>query len=156
MNSKSRLLGLAALPLAALLLLGPPAAPPASAAGSIGPLTFSTDATDKWQPSGRVAINFSDDNNGVFVTFDFFNMTPGSRLSRIVRLNGEDFNWDGTEFGSLNCCRDGGSGRYGFRILKTNARRGELPGGAYEVRLYLDGADVGGGGFGIRGTSGGD
>lgn len=156
MPLKSMLLGLAGTLSAVVLFAAPAVTPQASAGGTISLLSFSTSVNDKWEPTGRVGINFSENNDGIFATFSFQDLSPGSRVSRIVRLNGEDYNWDGPEFGSLNCCPDGGSGRYGFRILKPNARRGELPGGAYEARIYLDGNDAQGGGFGVKGTGGGD
>jgi hypothetical protein len=140
----------------AALLQGPLMAKPAEAAAQVGPLVFSTDMSDQYVAGGNVGIEFGGDNNGVFVTFNFKDLPPGSNLSRIVRFDGEDYNYDSDTFGHLNCCGSGGTGRYGFLIVKRAGARGELPGGAYDVRIYLNGNEVANGGFGIKGTGGSD
>ena len=128
---------------------------PVTAQAAVGPLTFSSEMTADFQPAGQVGIYFPSDNNGVFVTFPFSNLPPGSSLGRIVRWEGSDYNFD-KQNGGLNCCSQGSTGRYGFLITKRNGDHDRLPGGAYEVRLYLNGVDIAGGGFGIRGDEGGD
>jgi hypothetical protein len=129
----------------------------ADAAASIGSLTFSTDMNDKFEPTGQVGIEFDGDNNGIAVTFPYSDLPSGSGLSRIVRLNGEDYNWDSDVHGHLSCCGSGGSGRYGFWIVKRgDGDRGDLAGGSWDVRVYLNGTEVQHGGFGIKGTGGGD
>jgi hypothetical protein len=127
----------------------------ASAAPQVGPLRFSEAINDRFEPQGE-AVYFSGDNNGVYVTFEFRDLPPGSNLNRIVRLNGDDYNFDNEVFGHLSCCPQGGSGRYGFLIVERSGDRGDLPGGAYEVVIYNGGQEVARGGFGIRGEGGGD
>ena len=132
-----------------LALLGLLVAEPTTAQGPVGPLTFSSEMTAGLEPAGHVGVAFPSDNNGVYVTFTFSDLPQGSKLSRIVRVDGEDYNWD-DQNGKLNCCSNGGSGRYGFPIVKRDSSEiGRLPGGAYEVLLYLNGAQVQAGGFGI-------
>ena len=126
------------------------------AEAQIGQLVFSTGINDRAEPTGDVGIEFPGDNDGVYVTFTFGDLPSGGSLGRIVRFNGEDFNYDGDVYGHLKCCATGGSGRFGFRIVKQSGNAGRLPGGAYDVRIYLNDAGVQHGGFGIRGTQGGD
>ena len=127
----------------------------ALAAPTVGPLKFGEAMNESYQLTSE-GIYFSGDNNGVFVSFEFRDLPQGSKLSRIVRLNGEDYNWDSDVFGNLNCCPAGGSGRYGFLVTKRQGDRGDLPGGAYEVIIYNNGQEVAKSGFGIRGEGGSD
>src|SRR5215212_6748214 len=69
-------------------------AEPASSAPTIGPLIFSTEMTADFQPAGAYGIDFPADNNGVWVTFTFSDLPAGSGLSRIVRFEGSDYNYD--------------------------------------------------------------
>jgi len=131
-------------------------AKPAEAAAQIGTLQFSTDMTSQFMPGGTTAIEFPGDNKGIFVTFTYQDLPAGSGVSRIVRFNGDDYNFDDDDaFGHLSCCWSGGSGRYGFRIVKKSGDKGDLPSGAYDVRIYLNGTEIANGGFGIKGTGGG-
>lgn len=138
-----------------VLTVGPLAPPKADAQAPIGPLTFSSAMNDRFEPIDP-RIEFPSDNNGVFVTFSYQNLPPGSHLSRVVRFNGEDYNYDSQRYGVLQCCPQGGSGRYGFEVVRLNGRSGRLPGGAYSVRIYLNGVEVQSGGFGIRGDDDAD
>src|SRR3989442_11095150 len=118
----------------AMLMSGFLNAPTAQAEGTISPLTFSSQITSAGQPTGDVGIEFGSDNNGVWATFSFENLPPGTQLHRVVRFNyNDDFNWDSDTFGHLNCCSNGGSGRISFPVLKFHGHGGELPGGAYTV-----------------------
>src|SRR5437016_13119802 len=82
------------------LVSGPPGIRTADAAGTVGPLTFSTQVTGDNQPAGDVGIEFSEDNSGVFVTFSFENLPAGTKLTRIVRFNNtDDYNWDSDRYG---------------------------------------------------------
>jgi hypothetical protein len=137
------------------LLQGPLMAKPAEAAGQVGPLQFSTEMTSQFMPGGTTAVEFPGDNKGIFVTFSFQGLPPGSNLSRVVRFNGDDLNFDSDTFGHLNCCDSLGSGRFGFPIVKKSGDRGDLAGGSYDVRIYLNGTEIANGGFGIKGTGGG-
>ena len=73
-----------------------------------------------------------------------------------MRFNGEDYNFDNDTFGHLNCCDAIGSGRFGFPDRQESGDKGDLPGGAYDVRIYLNGTEIANGGFGIKGTGGGE
>jgi len=137
------------------LVSGPPGIRTAEAEGTISQLTFSTQITGDNQPAGDVGIEFSEDNDGVIVTFSFENLPPGTQLSRIVRFNyNDDYNWDSDRYGRLTCCPGGGSGRYGFKVLKLTGSSGKLPGGAYSVFIYAGSTEVQHGGFGVRGREG--
>jgi len=130
-----------------LALLGLLVAGPTAAQAPVGPLTFSSAMTAGLEPAGRMGVAFPSDNDGVYVTFTFSGLPQGSNLSRIVRVDGEDYNWD-DQNGALRCCPNGGSGRYGFPIMERDSSEiGQLPGGSYEVLLYLNGAQVQAGGF---------
>lgn len=120
---------------------------------TVSALQFASHVTDKSEPIDP-RIDFPQDNHGVWVTFDYANLPAGSRLTRIVRFDGDDFNWDGDQYGHLECCPSGGSGRFSFRVERLDGDTGWLPGGAYDVRIYLDGSEVAHGGFGIKGTRG--
>jgi hypothetical protein len=126
-----------------------------SAAPQVGPLRFSEAVNERLEPQGE-AIYFSSGNNGVYVTFDFRDLPRGTQLHRVVRWEGSDYNYDNPVFGYLTCCPNGGSGRYGFLIVRRSGERDELPGGAYEVVIYNGGQEIARGGFGIRGEGGGD
>jgi hypothetical protein len=128
---------------------------PATAQAAVGPLTFSTEMTGDFKPAGQVGIEFPADNNGVFVTFPYSNLPAGASIGRIVRWEGSDYNFD-KQNGGLSCCPQGGSGQYGFRITRRNGDHNEIPGGAYDVRLYLNGVEIANAGFGVKGTHGGD
>jgi hypothetical protein len=127
----------------------------ALAAPTVGPLQFSEAINERLEPQGT-SIYFPESNNGVFVTFEFRDLPPGTKLSRIVRVNQQDYNYDNPVFGELQCCPAGGSGRYAFLIVKPSGERDELPGGAYEVAIYSGGLEVARSGFGIRGEGGDD
>jgi hypothetical protein len=138
----------------AVALLGLLVAGPTAAQAPIGPFTFSSAMTEGFEPAGTVGVDFPSDNNGVYVTFTYTDLPQGSSLSRIVRVDGQDYNWD-EQNGALSCCTNGGSGRFGFPIVKRdNSEIGQLPGGSYEVLLYLNGPQVQAGGFGIEGGQG--
>src|SRR3954470_13156900 len=142
-------LALAGVLAGTLALLGLLVAGPTAAQAPVGPLTFSSEITAGLEPAGHVGSAFASDNNGVYVTFTFSDLPQGSNLSRIVRVDGEDYNWD-DQNGALNCCSNGGSGRYGFPIVKRDTSEiGRLPGGSYEVLVYLNGSQVQVGGFAI-------
>jgi hypothetical protein len=130
-----------------LALLGLLVAGPTAAQAPVGPLTFSSEMTAGLESAGHKGIAFASDNNGVYVTFTYSDLPQGSTLSRIVRLDGEDYNWD-EQNGALSCCPNGGSGRYGFPIVKRDTSEiGQLPGGSYEVLVYLNGSQAQVGGF---------
>jgi hypothetical protein len=154
MLERSLRLAFAAALAGAIALLGLLVAGSTAAQAPIGPLTFSSEMTEGFEPAGTVGADFPSDNNGVYVTFTYTDLPQGSTLSRIVRVDGQDYNWD-EQNGTLSCCTNGGSGRFGFPIVKRdNSEIGQLPGGSYEVLLYLNGPQVQAGGFGIEGGQG--
>ena len=108
-----------------LALLGLLVAGPTAAQAPVGPLTFSSEITAGFD--GHAGVAFARDNNGVYVTLTYSGLPQGSNLSRIVRVDGEDYNWD-DQNGALSCCSNGGSGRYGFPIVKRDTSEiGQLP-----------------------------
>jgi hypothetical protein len=156
MHARLAVIGVSAAIVALLGLHTRSSVDQAEAAPQVSNLAVSTEMGANFTPAGRVAIEFNqDDNDGVFVTFEYKDLAPGSKLTRIVRFNGDDYNWDNSRYGRLECCPNGGSGRYGFKVLRLSGRDGELPGGRYEARIYLAGDEVAVVGWGIR-TGGGD
>jgi hypothetical protein len=119
----------------------------------VSSIRFTSHATNGGEPAGA-RIDFPRDNNGVWVTVDYENLPAGSTLTRIVRFNGDDYNWDSSKYGHLDCCQAGGSGHFAFRVLGLDGSSGWLPGGAYDVRLYINGSEVAHGGFGVDGAHG--
>jgi hypothetical protein len=107
-----------------------------------------------FEPTGNVGTDFPGHNDGVWVTFAYQDVPPGSVLTRLVRFGGTDYNWDNDQYGYLDCCTSGGSGRYGFRVLRLDGDAGDLPGGDYVAYIYLNGAQVGQVNFGINGAGG--
>jgi hypothetical protein len=73
-----------------------------------------------------------------------------------VRFNGDDYNWDSSRYDRLECCPSGGSGRYGFKVVRLSGREGEIPGGRYEARIYLNGDEIANTGWEMRGAGGDD
>src|SRR3954465_10318198 len=120
MTERRRPLILAGVLAGTLALLGLLVAGPTAAQAPVGPLTFSSEMTAGLEPAGHVGGAFPSDNDGVYVTFTFSGLPQGSTLSRIVRVDGEDYNWD-DQNGTLRCCPNGGSGRYGFPIVKRDS-----------------------------------
>jgi hypothetical protein len=143
-------LAFAAVLTGAIALLGLVVAGSTAAQAPVGALTFSSEMTEGFEPAGTVGMDFPSDNNGVYVTFTYSDLPQGSNLSRIVRVDGQDYNWD-EQNGPLSCCLNGGSGHYGFPIVKRDTSEiGQLPDGSYEVLLYLNGPQVQVGWFGIE------
>ena len=62
-------------------------------------------------------------------------------------IDGEDY-----KFGKLNCCGSR-NGRFAFPFTKRGGG-GDLPGAAYDVRIYANGAEIAHGGFGVNGRGG--
>lgn len=122
-----------------------PAAAPA--ATTVGPLTFSRSMDSDGRPGG-VDVEFGGGNRNVWVSFDYRDHDPNAKVSYLVRANGEDYKW-----GRINCCPNN-SGRAAFEITHRNDGGKNLPGAAYEVRLYVNDVEVAVGGFGIKGRGG--
>ena len=119
----------------------------------ISTLQFASHVTDEGEPVDP-RIEFSRDNDGVWVSFDYTNLPAGSTVTRLVRFNGDDYNWDNNQYDHLDCCASGGSGHFAFRVKRLDGDAGWLPGGAYDVRIYLNGSEVAHGGFGVDGARG--
>jgi hypothetical protein len=144
--------------LAALLAAASPLVTlPAEADPQITDLHVSSAMTAPgYEPAGEVGTDFPGHNHGVFVTFAYQDLPPGSTVTRIVRFGGSDYNWDSDQFGHLACCAAGGSGRYGFPVLQLSGDPWRLPGGDYEAFIYLNGAQVGHLAWGVNGAGGRD
>ncbi|MCC7368106.1 MAG: hypothetical protein IT306_06780 [Chloroflexi bacterium] len=92
-------------------------------------------------------VEFGRGTEVVWASFDYTDHDGNAKVTYLVRANGEDYRW-----GTLDCCK-GGSGRAAFPIEKRSGH-GNLPGAAYEVRVYVNGAEVAVGGFGVKGGRG--
>ncbi len=90
---------------------------------------------------------FGGSTDRVWASFEFRDHDRNATVSYLVRANGEDY-----KYGRLDCC-DAGNGRYAFAIEKRNGN-GDLPGAAYDVRLYVNSVEVAYGGFGVSGRGG--
>ena len=124
----------------------PTTAAAAPAATSTGGLEFSTSVDSQARPENP-RTEFGDGTNTVWVSFEFRDHNPGDELSYLVRANGEDY-----KFGKLNCC-DSRDGRFAFPFTKRGDG-GDLPGAAYDVRIYVNDVEVAQGGFGVNGRGG--
>ena len=122
-----------------------PAAGPA--ATTVNGLTFSRSLDSDGAPGG-VDVEFGGGNRNIWVSFDYRDHDANAKVSYLVRTNGEDYKW-----GKINCCPSN-SGHAAFEITHRNGGDRDLPGAAYEVRLYVNDAEVAVGGFGITGRSG--
>ena len=90
---------------------------------------------------------FGGGTHTVWASFEFRDHDRNSTVSYLVRANGEDY-----KYGRLDCC-SAGQGRYAFPITKRNGN-GDLPGAAYDVRIYVNDVEVAHGGFGVNGRGG--
>lgn len=144
---------LAASVLAAVVVLGMPSvsgdglatASAAPAETATNGIQFSTAVTSDGRPVDP-RTEFPAGTNTVWASFDYSGHTPGARVSVLVRANGDDF-----RSGDLDCC-NGTQGRFAFPIERRNG--GDLPGAAYDVRVYVNDVEVAQGGFGVRGRQG--
>ena len=154
-------IGLVAAVLASFVVLGMPwngatntfqptvaeAAPVAGPASTeVTGLIFSREIDSNGRPIGQ-DVEFGGSNHDVWASFDYRDHDTNAKVTYPVRANGEDYKW-----GTLDCCKSG-SGRAAFQITKKNGH-GDLPGAAYEVRLYVNSAEVAVGGFGVKGRGG--
>jgi hypothetical protein len=116
----------------------------APAATETNGLQFAAHVSSDARPEDPRA-EFDSSTHTVWASFEYRNHDPNAEVSYVARANGEDY-----RFGKLDCC-DGSSGRFAFPIEK---RGGDLPGAAYDVRVYVNGAEVAQGGFGVNGRQG--
>lgn len=117
----------------------------APASTTIDGLNFSHGITSDAQPVDP-DIEFHSGVDQVWVSFNFRNHDPNTEVTYLARANGQDYRW-----GRLDCC-SASSGRFAFPIERRNG--GELAGAAYHVFVYVNGAQVAEGGFGVRGKQG--
>ena len=154
-------LGVVAVVLASFVVLGTPwngpavtlqpttaaAAPAAAPAGTwTNGLVFSSGITSDARPE-NVRTEFGSGTHTVWASFEYRDHDPNAEVSYVARANGDDY-----KFGKLDCC-DSSNGRYAFAITKRGGG-GDLPGAAYDVRVYVNGAEVAQGGFGVNGRGG--
>ena len=92
-------------------------------------------------------IEFDKNTHTVWVSFELHDHDRNAKVSVGIRANGEDYD----DF-KLDCC-DSSNGRFAFPIRKRNGH-GELPGAAYDVRLYVNDQEIAQGGFGVKGRGG--
>jgi len=109
-------------------------------------LQFSTSVDSNARPENP-RTEFGGGTDTVWVSFEFGDHDPGAVFTYLARANGEDY-----KTGRLNCC-DSRSGRYAFPFTKRGDG-GEIPGAAYDIRIYVNGAEVAHGGFGVNGRGG--
>jgi len=126
---------------------GAVAASPAST--TVDGLDFSHSVTSDAQPVDP-DVEYHSGENKVWVSFNFRDHDPSARVSYLVRANGTDYVW-----GRLNCC-NANSGRFAFPIERRNGSGDALAGAAYDVRVYVNDAEVAHGGFGVKGKQGQD
>jgi hypothetical protein len=118
----------------------------APAATSTDGLQFSTRVSSDGKPEDP-RTEFGDGTNTVWASFQYHEHDSNAKVSYLVRADGEDY-----KYGTLDCCK-GSNGRYAFPITKKNGH-GDLPGAAYDVRVYVNDAEVAHGGFGVKGRDG--
>ena len=124
----------------------PATAAAAPAATSTGGLEFSTSVDSQARPENP-RTEFGDGTNTVWASFDFFDHDPNADVTALVRANGDDYR----EY-KLDCC-DSRNGRFAFPIRKRGDG-GDLPGAAYDVRIYDHDTEIAHGGFGVNGRGG--
>jgi hypothetical protein len=115
---------------------------------SVASITFAEGATADAAPINE-RVYFDRDNSGIWAFVDFADGGPGTQLTYVLRLNGEDFT-----FGTIECCGGRSSGRMAFELRSVG--RDELPGGAYRLVIFEGDRELGQGGFGVRGGQGAD
>jgi hypothetical protein len=121
----------------------PAAAPAATYTDGI---QFSSHVSSEGRPENP-RTEFGGDTHSIWASFQYHDHDPSAKVSYLVRANGEDY-----KFGRLDCC-NGSNGRYAFPITKRNGG-GDLPGAAYDVRVYVNDVEVAQGGFGVNGRDG--
>jgi hypothetical protein len=118
----------------------------APAATSTNGIQFSTSVDSNARPENP-RTEFGGGTDTVWASFEFRDHDRNADVTALVRANGDDY-----IVYKLDCC-DGNNGRFAFPIRKRNGG-GELPGAAYDVRVYVNDAEVAQGGFGVNGRGG--
>jgi hypothetical protein len=109
-------------------------------------LEFSTSVDSNGRPENP-RVEFGSGTDVVWVSFEFRDHDPGAVVSYLGRANGDDF-----KDGKLACC-NAREGRFAFPFTRRGGD-GDLPGAAYDIRIYVNGAEVAQGGFGVNGRGG--
>jgi hypothetical protein len=142
--------------LVAVALLGAPlgtptdslrAAPVAAAPASTytDGIAVSHGITGDGQPVNE-DYEYAKDTHSVWISFNYYDHDTRAKVTHLVRANGDDYKW-----GDLDCCK-GNSGRFAFELDGKNGN--DLAGAAYDVRIYVNGAEVANIGFGVKGKGG--
>ncbi len=134
------LAALTLLGIAALAATGDPAFG-APAATNLGDLAFSQSVDREARPQGR-GVLFPPGTSEVWASFEYRDHEPGKRLTFLVTVDGQDF-----QFGDLTCCA-GSGGRYAFPIRRLLTRSNVA---GYEVRVFEDGVELTSGFFAVGG-----
>ena len=113
----------------------------------IGGLTFSDSVDERVRPIGA-DVDFSPETMRLWVSFNYYDFKPGTRVHYVVRAHGEDL-----MTGDLTCC-DGPNGRYAFPLEYERDRA--FGGAGYEVVIVVGKTEASRGHFVIRGTGGFD
>lgn len=92
-------------------------------------------------------LYFQRGEGAVYAMIDYPGGGSGSKLSYIMRLNGDDYKW-----GDIKC----GSSCSSFALRLTGKDGKNIPGGAYLVLIYDGDTEIARGGFGVRGGRGSD
>ena len=124
----------------------PTTAAAAPAATESNGILFSTSVDSNARPENP-RTEFGGGTNVVWASFEFRDHDRNADVTALVRANLEDYR----EY-DLDCCNSN-SGRFAFPITKRGGG-GDLPGAAYDVRIYVNGAEVAHGGFGVNGRGG--
>jgi len=130
--------------LVAVAGLRTPSVAAAPADASSNGIDFSSSVSSGNQPSDP-RVEFGGNTHTVWASFGLHDADQNAKVSYLVRANGEDYKW-----GKLDAS---GNGRHAFPITKRSGS-GNLPGAAYDVRVYVNDAEVAHGGFGVKGRGG--
>jgi hypothetical protein len=134
------------MPLSGSSAFQPTTAAAAPAETSSNGLQFSTSVDSNARPENP-RTEFGNGTDTVWVSFEFRDHDPKAEFTYLARANGEDY-----KFGKLACC-DSREGRFAFPFTKRGDG-GDLPGAAYDIRIYVNGAEIAQGGFGVNGRGG--
>ena len=94
----------------------------------IGGLSFSDSVDERARPIGA-DVDFSPETLRLWVSFNYYDFKPGSRVHYVVKAHGETL-----MTGDLACC-DGPNGRYAFPLEYERDRA--FGGAAYEVIIVV-------------------
>jgi hypothetical protein len=126
--------------------LQPPVASAAPASTWTNGLDFSTSVDSNARPNDP-RVEFGSGTDVVWVSFDYRDHDPNAVVTYLARANRTDY-----KTGRLDCCTSR-EGRFAFPFTKRGDS-GEIPGAAYDMRIYVNGAEVAQGGFGVNGRGG--